>query len=364
MTPAARVRLARAFALQAYWCKALGSPFYARLASECALGLERDAPLRRTLAPFADDAPGTVLPLRFLGALHRLALEGAAPELAAHYPSCGGDDDAAAAGRHLDTVTERLGDRLAALIQQSVQTNEVGRAAALLGGFLEIAETTGLPLRLLELGASAGLLLRFDRYRYGCGAWAWGDAQAEVVLDAHFAEPLPFAQTALHVASRRGCDLRPIDAATPEGRLRLRSYVWPDQRERLALLDAAVRVARRLEATVDREPAGTWLARQLAAPVSGVATVVVHTVVMQYVPAAERGAIDATIARAGAAATPDAPLARLSLEPRPGPSVVVQRFPGDASERGIAEATMHGRNVRWIAPAPDVDFDLLRSTGG
>jgi hypothetical protein len=48
------------------------------------------------------------------------------------------------------------------LVDDPVQTNEPARSAGLLGGFLEIARRTGLALRLLEVGASAGLNLRFD----------------------------------------------------------------------------------------------------------------------------------------------------------------------------------------------------------
>lgn len=57
-------------------------------------------------------------------------------------------------------------DELRLLIERPVQTNEPGRCAALLGGFLEVARRTGLRLRLLEIGSSAGLNLRFDSYRY------------------------------------------------------------------------------------------------------------------------------------------------------------------------------------------------------
>ena len=56
--------------------------------------------------------------------------------------------------------------------------------------------------------------------------------------------------------SAGGCDLAPIDAATAEGRLRLRSFVWPDQLDRLARLDGALAAAQADPPVVDQADAG------------------------------------------------------------------------------------------------------------
>jgi hypothetical protein len=97
-----------------------------------------------------EDDPGpSALALRLMGAVHRLVLRGDAPALAAHYPSAGGEPrDPIAAFRA--TLRDHAGE-LRVLVDEPVQTNEPARCAALLGGFLEIARETGLPLRLLEL---------------------------------------------------------------------------------------------------------------------------------------------------------------------------------------------------------------------
>src|SRR5947209_4841585 len=42
------------------------------------------------------------------------------------------------------------------------------------------------------------------------------------------------------VFERRGCDRNPIDPATEAGRIALLSYIWPDQRERFARIEAAI----------------------------------------------------------------------------------------------------------------------------
>ena len=74
------------------------------------------------------------------------------------------------------------GQELQAAIACPVQTNEVGRCAALVGGFLTVAARTGLPLRLCEVGTSAGLNLRFDHYRYESDGRGWGPSPSPVRL--------------------------------------------------------------------------------------------------------------------------------------------------------------------------------------
>jgi hypothetical protein len=89
-----------------------------------------------------------------------MTLEGRLPEAARYYPSLGGRTDVEALWPHfLEAVPQ-------AVLPVCVQTNEIGRSCALLPGFLEVARHTGLPLRLLEIGASAGLNLRWDYFPF------------------------------------------------------------------------------------------------------------------------------------------------------------------------------------------------------
>src|SRR3954447_8433053 len=76
---------------QGDWCARLGSPLYGDLLERAAADFESGGPCAALLTGHEDDALGTALPLRFLGAVHRLVLDGRAPELAAYYPSVGGD---------------------------------------------------------------------------------------------------------------------------------------------------------------------------------------------------------------------------------------------------------------------------------
>jgi hypothetical protein len=274
-----------------------------------------------------------------MGAVHRLVLSGEAPALAEHYPSAGGEPRNAWPA-FLDVVRDRR-DELRELVESPVQTNETGRCAALLGGFLEIARCTRLPLRLLEVGASAGLNLRFDHYRYELGARRWGPPHSPVTIRARSSGEPPL-DAPLRVASRAGCDRRPLDPLSDAGRLTLASYIWPDQIERHERLRAAVAVATEVEARVERAGAADWIEARLAEPAPDVATVVFHSVVMQYLPDAERGRFERALATAAGT------VARLSMEAAGDLTELrLTVWPG-GEERLLARAGYHGDPVEWL----------------
>jgi hypothetical protein len=288
--------------------------------------------------------------LRLFGGLHRLALEGGAPALAAHLPSTGGDGDADAAWPALlDAVRENT-PRLRAALAFPPQTNEAGRSAALLVGFHTVAAATGLPLRLLELGASAGLNLRFDRYRYDVGTRVAGDERSRVRFPSSWFEGTWDLPLAVAVAERRGCDAAPIDPRRADDRLRLLSYVWPDQAARFELLAAALEVAQEVDVAVDASDACEWLEARVREPAEGLATVVFHSIFVQYLTDAGRARLTATIEAAGRRASPTAPLAWLRMEPggEMRTEVRLTSWPGGV-ERVLATAGYHGRPVRWLS---------------
>ena len=142
------------FRWQAGWCASLGSPLYAHLLTQAADDIEAGGPVRRVLGD-REAHQRSALGLRLMGSVHRLVLEGQAPDLAATYPSAGGKADPEAAWEAFLGLVEERSDDVEAGIDRRVQTNEVGRSTALVGGFLEVARATGLPLRVLEVGASA-----------------------------------------------------------------------------------------------------------------------------------------------------------------------------------------------------------------
>jgi hypothetical protein len=300
---------------------------------------------------------GSALALRFMGSVHRLVLDDRAPELAVHYPSAGGvpdrDEDVWRAFR--GTVGHHA-DELRLLVESRCQTNEVGRSAALVGGFLLVARNTGLRLRCLEIGASAGLNLRWDHYRYGKGDLSWGDPTSPVQLGPVYeGDGRPPFDTVASVAERGGCDLEPMDPLSEAGRLALRSFVWADQIERFGLLEGALRVARDVPASVERSDAAEWLEQQLHAPTDGLATVVFHSVVMDQLPLAARTRVRTAIEEAGARATRDAPMAWLRMEGKYSYALLrflphevwLTSWPG-GEERKVADTGAHGKPVRWM----------------
>jgi hypothetical protein len=334
------------FRWQAGWCASLGSPLYAHLLTQAAANIEAGGPVGRVLGD-REAHQRSALGLRLMGSVHRLVLEGQAPDLAATYPSAGGKaDPETAENAFLALVDERFAD-VEAGIDRRVQTNEVGRSTALVGGFLEVARATRLPLRVLEVGASAGLNLRWDHFRYEARGATWGPADSPVRLCSYNSDlPLPFDVHAT-VAERAGCDPDPVDAASDEGRLTLLSYVWPDQAHRIRLLRSALNVAAKVPVPLDKRSLVDWLPERIG-PVPGLATVVFHSIVMQYLAKDDRYAFEAVVRQAGEEATADAPLAWLRLEPKGGEfHVRLNRWPG-GDEHHMATATAHGQNVRWL----------------
>ena len=334
---------------QAGWCVQLGSPLYGDLLERAAADFEDGGPCAGLLAGHESDSLGSALPLRFMGAIHRLVLSGRAPELAAFFPSAGGDRDGAEE-RWLAFVAtlEHHAEELPALIESPVQTNEVGRAAALLGGFMLVAAEAGLPLRLLEVGTSAGLNLRFDRYRYDWGEVVLGDAASPVRFEQPFTEGAAPGSAIPEVTERRGCDRSPRDAASPEDRLTLLSYVWPDQLDRIERLQAAFEIGARVPAQIDNADAGEWATTELSEPATGTATVLFHSIVLAYLSETSWAQLESAIHDAGARATPEAPFAWLWMEPANElADVRLKLWPG-GEERLIARAGYQGPPVQWL----------------
>jgi hypothetical protein len=321
------------------------------LLERAAADVEKGGVLWRALAGHEGDPGPSALALRLLGGVHRLALAGLAPGLAARYPSCGGDGDAEAAWWDLQEVVEERLTAIRRALMRPVQTNEVGRSAALLGGFLAVSHSTGLPLRILEVGASAGLNLRWDHYRYRQGPLVWGPPRSPLELANHFTRVPPLNGVKFRgVAERRGCDLAPLDPTTVDGRLTLLSFVWPDQLERFNRLRAALQVAGTVPARVDRADANEWLADQLAPDVDlpAVATVVFHSVFHQYLTDQAKAQHAAIVERAAARATHGQPFAWLRMEPANRTfDVRLTQWPG-GHERLLATADAHGRDINWL----------------
>ena len=129
------------------------------------------------------------------------------------------------------------------------------------------------------------------------------------------------------------------------------SYVWPDQEGRFALLRAALDVAARDTVAVERADAAEWARAALAERRPGVVTVLFHSIVVQYMDAAEATALHEAIIEAGARATREAPFAWLFMEPGDEQTDVrLTLWPG-GEERLLARAGYHTARVNWLADA-------------
>jgi hypothetical protein len=352
---ASTTELIQAFRAQSRACAELGSPFMAAMLETAGGELERTGSIAGLLASWPGDPVADAVPLRLAAALHALVLSGLSPELAAVYPSSGQAADPASAWQTALATIEAHRGEVEGFLSSPPQTNEVGRSAVLLGGFLQIGDATGgKPMRLLEIGASAGLNEAWDRYRYRLGeAGQWGPADSPVHIQAEWRGRPPPLDAAVQVADRAASDSAPVDLEDAQARLRLRAYVWADQPERMALLDAAIALVRRLGLRVDQGEAADWVTARLRERAEDTVTVLFHSIAWEYFPEETKRRIGEAVEAAGRSADAKAPFAWLRLEPPahsgPGagqPELRLTLWP-DGKERCLAQAHTHGPPVSW-----------------
>lgn len=344
----------RQFEDQAKACDALGSPFTARLLRLLALKLDRSSTFGRAVLEWPTDPYGDNIALRVAGALHALARSGRAPDLSAVYPPAPATVDEL--WSPLSRALAQHGTDLIAGLASAPQTNEVARSGLLLGAMLTLSRRFRLPLALYEIGASAGLNLAFDKYRYRLGEnRVWGAADAPLTIDCEWRGARPPLDTALEIASRQGCDLRPIDPANRADTERLMSYIWPDQTQRLQRTQAALKLAADEQRRISGADAAEWVEAEFASPhPEGVARVLYHTIVWQYLPKETKGRIESTLARATAAATETRPVARFSFEQdaTPGSGAMLLTLWPSRETINLGRGDFHGRWAEWAQASP------------
>ena len=341
-----------AFAEQATWCERLQSPFMARLCDLLGRRLDRQSATGERVLSWPGDPSSSadVLPLRLCGGLHALVRAGRLPELGRLYPPNPAPADDLLWPAIPDAI-RKADDELGRWLDLPPQTNEVGRSAVLMAGLMTIAANRKLPLRLFELGSSAGLNLVLDRYGYRLGGVRAGAAASPLRLAPEWRGPPP-PEAPVEILSRGGVDLRPVDLRN-EGE-KLLAYVWPDQLERRSRLEAAIAIAAADPPPVAEGDAAEWLERILPlAPFAGAVRVVMHSIAFQYFPAGTQRRIAALIERCGAAADEKGPLAWLRYEQQPGEeqaSLRVRSWPG-GEDRLLAWCHPHGATVDWVGAA-------------
>ncbi|MCC5959576.1 MAG: DUF2332 family protein [Rhodobacteraceae bacterium] len=334
---------------QAAACAALGSPLTARV-----LGLVADrllpgrAVADRLLYWPEDRLKPDAVALRLAGALHHLVLCGQAPILSRLYNAPDTVPDIQL-WRAIEALLRLHESAILATLDFAPQTNEFRRSSVIIAAAQWLTAAFNRPLVLSELGSSAGLNLIWDQYALQAGGHDYGPDDAALTLtpDWHGAPP-PLATPVIR--ARAGVDLNPLDPETD--RLRLLSYIWADQHDRLNRTAHALDLAATLRPEITRGCAIDWLEKRLSRPLPQAVHLVYHTIVWQYLDPAlqERGQM--ALARTGARLRQDEPLAHLSMEDDgngPGAKLTLTLWPaGDCIDLGRAD--FHGAWVDWRAP--------------
>ncbi len=331
------------------------SPLSVALIRGAADDLEHQGILAELLATVPLPA-GQAPALRVLGALHRVVLQGLAPELARYYPSVGGTAPPTEAWPVAEATLRAHAQDMGVALRRGVQTNEPGRSTVLYGVLLRVAHHYDLPVRLFEIGASAGLNLMAPHFAYRIGGEVLGSAGSPVLFhEPWVGSPVPDPpSTAQHLAITvgRGCDIAPIDATSAEGQLTLLSFIWSDEPDRIARSRGALALAEQHRPRVDKANAAPWLESMLHPRAPGSVDVIWHSVFAQYLSEDERSALIEQIGAWGAAATASMPLVWARMEPdkevTDGFGVRVTCWPG-GDEVLVARSGDHGPPVRWSA---------------
>ncbi len=343
------------FRLQSRFCGEFGSLFTRDLLARAADDIAAGGIVAKLTANWPGHPRADALSLRVAGALHAAALTGRDASLAAAYPH-------ARADWSMDRVWPLAVDFLTRdegwvrdFMRSPPQTNETARSTGLACGFMWLADRTPQPFHMLELGASAGLNLNWDRFANAHPAWKRASVNGPMMpTQIDGAAP---AWRDIKIASRAACDQNPLDPCSADDRLRLRAYVWPDQTARMERLDAAIDLARATGVTVQKADAAAWVRERLAGELPEGTTVVYHSVFLQYPPVEVRETIAATLEEAGVRTRNGRCLAWVRFEPESVLSGarastrdvlnVVTWTDGQRDEVTLAEVDPHGRTMSW-----------------
>jgi hypothetical protein len=319
-----------------------------RFTEAAIVGRCAEDPLARSFVP--DDAPWNA-PHRLMSAVQLLILRGVVSDYRGH------PDPWEAFRTTLDAHHEWISEFVA---RQNIQTNEAQRSFVLLPIFLSIARIAGTPLDLLELGASGGLNLCFDQYRYGYREGTWGEHSSELELTGvelpDAAVPANLLHQRIEIRRRRGIDLNPVDVGTDEGVRLLECFLLGDPR-RVERLHRAAAVARRSSVELIQGDYLEALPALLKHRSHDALTVVFQTVSTIYLPLEAPQRLNSLVSEAGR----DMPLAWISTptpeeqgQTRKESLGTVEAYPVElmiwpgGQRRTIARMSNAGDSLQWI----------------
>jgi len=250
----------------------------------------------------------------------------------------------------LHWLREHTDDVLAVMLARRTQTNEPARCAVLLPALALLPE----PLALIEVGASAGLCLLYDEWRYhyaGPAVDHWvGRVDSPVTLNCTVTGPVPMPPDVPNLAWRAGLDLNPIDPANAQDRRWLQALVWPEHTERAGRLSAALEVAARVRPRVLRGDITRDVEALLEEAPSASTVVVSHSATLTYLEAGERLAFISLLRASGVHRLgAEAPGVLPDVDERVRDLAAAQGlFVVSLDEAPLALADPHGRTLRWL----------------
>lgn len=342
---------------QADHCAHNNAPATSRIVRAQIALLDGPSAVGRTLREWPATNGSAVLegavPLRLAGGFHHLHLTGAEGALWPVYRQ--EVTEQALVDALVADVVARHDEALLGWFDSPPQTNEAGRSASFMAGLLWLsAHGVGPRFALNELGASAGINTMMERYHYDLGGVQAGPAASPMQIKPEWRGPPPPAAP-VEIISIKGCDQRPQDLSDPASALRIKSYVWPENCDRVARMDAAIALAAQRAPDVVQADAADWVEAVLATQQeSGTTRVIHHSIVWQYIPSPAQHRITHAIETAAASATAERPLVWMMLETNRATfahELTVRVWDGDV-HRGqahlLGSAQAHGAWVDWL----------------
>jgi hypothetical protein len=249
----------------------------------------------------------------------------------------------ASIGSLRDLVRRSPAELDAVMRTRRTQTNEPARCAVLLPALAQLPE----PLALVDVGASAGLTMLFDRYSYDYSGHRLAGADPDApTLRCRVSGPVPLPSKMPAIVWRIGLDLNPLDVTSDDDVRWLTCLVWPDEEDRAQRLAAAIASARRAPPTIIKGDLLTDLPAVVARAPAGATVVVCHGTVLYYVTPAEREQFADTVRGLDVTwLTSEAPGVVPGTD-RPSRDEQMTVLARDG--RALAVADSHGTHLDWL----------------
>jgi hypothetical protein len=325
------------------------SPLYTHLFS----GMKTDAAILDLLTLIDSDQPNLIL---FFSAINFLLLSNPQDPFAAFFPYLSQRPRPvieAYPSFHMFCLAHE--QELRNLLPTArLQTNEVTRCANLVPAFALVYQYGEYkPLAGIELGASGGLNLNWDRYQYIYNnTYTLGEdpsVQIHCALQGNFS-PL-FPHTMPPMASRIGIELFPLDLKHERDVNWIRACIWPEETWRYQRLDAALAFAQQYSPNVLAGDACELLPGALATIPPEQTICIWHSFALNQGPAHVRERIEQFLTEFSRERT----VYRVSLEldpanlAHPSPQLEIHTYRRGKTRESewLASCALHGERMQW-----------------